>query len=46
MRLARKSLSFAAVALISVGLMSPVAQAQAERVVAFHPTHWSGHITT
>ena len=34
MRLARKSLSFAAVALISVGLMSPVAQAQAERIVA------------
>lgn len=34
MKLARKSLSFAAVALISVGLMSPVAQAQAERIVA------------
>lgn len=28
MRLARRSLSFAAVALMSVGLMSPVAQAQ------------------
>lgn len=28
MRLARKSLHFAAVALMSVGLMSPVAQAQ------------------
>lgn len=33
MRLARKSLSLVAAALMSVGLMSPVSQAQAERIV-------------
>lgn len=34
MRLARKSLSLAAAVVISMGLMSPIAQAQAERIVA------------
>ena len=34
MRLAKKSLSLATAVLISMGLMSPVAQAQAERIVA------------